>query len=91
MRQRDAVPDRTRAWEFVGAADSEVSDATYQEMAANVPNLQTGALETLSLDEAGQLSEQTVNTVKPRSHPGYPSPAPAVSPHLKNLAPPIDE
>lgn len=91
MRLRDADPDRTRAWEFVGAADSGVSDAIRQELATNVPNSQTAVVETLSSDEVGQWSEQIVNRVKPRSHPGYSSPAPAVGPHLKNLAPPIDE
>jgi hypothetical protein len=49
VRQRDAVPDHNRAWEFLEVAGSEVSEVIHQEVAMNVP-----AVETLSLDEAGK-------------------------------------
>jgi hypothetical protein len=54
VRQRDGVPDHNRAWEFVVIAESEVSDARHQEVIMNVLNLQTGAVEMLTLDEVGQ-------------------------------------
>lgn len=54
MPQRDAVPDHSRAWEFAGVAESEVSDAGDQEVVMNVLNLHSGAVEMLTLDEVGQ-------------------------------------